>query len=202
MTKLISTLTTVAILGGCYFQPPELTQNEAYSRLLDYHTETTNGLFQDTAAIQFALVAGGSNVRRAVSTDGLRLATFRWAGGEWTMTPDPRLSTQLKRVARDRSQVEALMALVESAEADVSRFRRTLTQMMAADRGTDPWAWRLEQAGAFLLEMEEYVRSLRAKGVRLAGSEDVQVRTRSLLDDLAATRHRIERELISRSASG
>ena len=194
MTKWVSILVLVAV-GGCSGGRPELTQDEAYRCLLDYHFSASEGLIADTASIDFRLVADGAKLRHAVNSEGDRLASFRWTNGRWAMAPNPRLTIRLRRIAQDRPQVDALSALVDSAEIEVRRFQGTLVYFISVDRGSEPWAWRLRQARDFLSKIRDYVGALRSKGGNLAGSQAVLIRIDDLMSVVEEAEERVRREL-------
>ncbi len=183
------------VVAACADERPFLTRAEASLHLTEYYFATTSGLREDTVALGFSLTGNGDNVRYALDEDGARLATFQWSDSSWTMIPDPRLAERLSRVARDRPQVIALGARVDSAEASIADFEDNLPYLLASDRGTDPWRWRLEGAGDFLLEMERYVGELGTKARKLAGAKETQFRVEAIADRVQDVRSQVTRAL-------
>ena len=154
---------------------------------------------KDVAAVEFTLQHDDPNVRYAVNENGERLATFRLTeDGTWEMTADPFLEDRLKQLAVDRPLVTDLAVRVDSAEAAVADFEAALPGMIKSDSGSEPWRWRLEQARAFLTEMEGYLRSVDARAKQLAGAGDVRSRCNELLDRLRTAQTEIDQQLKGR----
>ena len=190
MRKQISLLTIVLTIG-CADEPAELTKKAAGRRLLEHAVEASEGIYADSAAPPFTLLRIGTGTVRAQSREGEPLGSFRWKGDGWSLEPAPGWTARLRKLVHDRSQVEALANLVDSAEGGLDGFERQLERLIVTERGSDPWAWQLEQAVAYLQEMTEYLRTLRVKGSRLAGSESVLVRISGLRERLESHEARV-----------
>jgi len=186
-------------LSACASERPSLTHAEAQLHVLRFYAASTGGLMEDIAAVEFSLEHKDPDVRYAVNPNSERLATFHLnEDGVWEMTPDPFLENRLKQLAADRSHVLALAVRVDSAEVAVADFEAALSQMIRSERGSDPWRWRLEQARAFLMEMEGYVKTLDARAQQLAGAGNVWARCGALLDRLRTAQTEIDQQLKGR----
>ena len=192
-------MATLVALLSCSTERSSLTHAEARLRLLEYYVAATGGRIEGVGALRFSLQQTSQYVRDAVSDEGQRLATFRLTDdGGWVMTPDPFLEERLQQLAKDRTAVVDLAVRVDSAEVAVADFEAALRPMIRSDRGSEPWRWRLEQARAFLTEMEGYVRSLDARAQQLAGASDVWARSEVLLDRLRTAQALIDQQLEGR----
>jgi hypothetical protein len=197
--RSLRSLLLLAALTACSGEHPSLTHAEARLHLLRFYAESSGGLMEDVAAVAFTLQHDDPKVRYAFSHDGQRLATFRLSeDGSWEMTADPFLVYRLKQLAADRSSVTDLVVRVDSAEVAVADFEAALPGMIHSERGTEPWRWRLEQARAFLTDMEEYVGTLDHRAQQLAGATNVWARCDTLLHRLRTAQARIDRQLEGR----